>query len=57
MFSHGMSVHMYKTFYGLVDVHNGLRARYGLDWKTRRKMARVTFNVSEYKNVMSMELL
>ena len=37
-----MSVHFYKSFYGLVDVHNGLRARYGLDWKTNRKMFRVT---------------
>ena len=36
-----MPVHFYKSFYGLVDVHNGLRARYGLDWSTRRKMFRV----------------
>ena len=33
-----MPVHFYKSFYGIVDVHNGLRARYGLDWSTRRKM-------------------
>ena len=36
-----MSVHFYKSFYGMVDVHNGLRARYGLDWQTKRKMFRV----------------
>ena len=36
------SMYMYKSFYGMVDVHNGLRARYGLDWKTNRKMFRIT---------------
>ena len=36
-----MAPHFYKSFYGMVDVHNGLRSRYGLDWSTQRKMFRV----------------
>ena len=42
-------VHFYKSFYGMVDVHNGLRARYGLDWQTRRKMFRVQTSLLEHK--------
>ena len=44
-----MAVHFYKSFYGVVDVHNGLRARYGLDWSTHRKMFRVSFSMKCYK--------
>ena len=37
------------SFYGMVDDYNGLRARYGLDWQTRRKMFRVQTSLLEHK--------